>query len=150
MQQAQILSKAHRATSEASVDDRAHVQVLSDGRVHVHVSSLPFYVAIFVGLCLLTLLTVGVASIHLGRANLIVAVIIASLKASLVLLFFMHLRHDNKFNAMILVVAVMFIGVFFAYTLNDTEHRSEIDLDQGARTLPQTGEAAPGGPPEQW
>jgi cytochrome c oxidase subunit 4 len=126
-----------------------HVQPLSDGNVHAHVSSLKFYIAIFVALCLLTILTVVVSNVHLGRANLIVAVIIASMKASLVLLFFMHLRYDNKFNAMILIVAIMFIGVFFAYTLNDTEHRGEIDGDQGVRVLPKTGETAPGGLPEE-
>jgi cytochrome c oxidase subunit 4 len=127
----------------------AHADILdtpSDGRVHSHPGSLAFYVGIFVALCLLTLLTVGVASIPLGRANLIVAVIIASIKASLVLLFFMHLRHDNQFNAMILVVAILFIGVFFAYTLNDTDHRGQVDADQGVKINPETGDPAPGGP----
>ena len=119
--------------------------VESDGRVHAHVDPLWFYVAIFFALCLLTLLTVGVAHFHLGKANLIVAVIIASMKASLVLTFFMHLRHDKKFNALVVVVSVMFIGVFFAYTLNDTEHRGQVDSEQGVKVLPSTGEAAPGG-----
>ena len=67
------------------------------------------------------------------------------MKASLVVLFFMHLRYDNKFNAMILVVSLAFIGVFFAYTLNDTEHRGEIDVDQGVKISPSTGDPAPGG-----
>ncbi len=113
--------------------------------VHTHISSVGFYVFILTTLMILTLLTVGVSYIHLGRLNLVVAVVIASIKASLVITFFMHLKYDNKFNAMILVVSLLFIGVFFAYVMNDTEHRAEIDNDQGGRISGSTGAAAPGG-----
>ncbi len=130
-----------------SAHGAAELEVHSDGRVHAHVLGLKFYIAIFLALIAFTLLTVGASNIHLGKFNLVVAVVIASMKASLVVLFFMHLRWDNKFNSMILVVSLMFIGVFFAYTLNDTEHRGEIDADQGVKVLPSTGSAAPGGPP---
>jgi cytochrome c oxidase subunit 4 len=122
------------------------LEVHSDGRVHAHVSSLKLYLAVFFALIAFTLLTVGASNIPLGKFNLVVAVVIASLKASLVVLFFMHLRYDNKFNAMILVVSLLFIGVFFAYTLNDTDHRGQVDLDQGVKILPATGDPAPGGP----
>lgn len=129
--------------------DATELEVHSDGRVHAHVSSLKFYLAIFFALIAFTLLTVGASNVHLGKFNLVVAVVIASMKASLVVLFFMHLRYDNKFNAMILVVSLLFIGVFFAYTLNDTEHRGEIDVDQGVKISPSTGEPAPGGEPSE-
>jgi cytochrome c oxidase subunit 4 len=124
------------------------LEVHSDGRVHAHISSLRLYVSIFFALIFFTLLTVAVSDIHLGRMNLVVAVVIASMKASLVVLFFMHLRYDSKFNSMILVVALLFIGIFFAYTMNDTERRGEIDLYQGVIYSPSTGLAAPGGIPE--
>jgi cytochrome c oxidase subunit 4 len=113
--------------------------------VHAHISSTQFYVFILALLMSLTLLTVGVSYIHLGKLNLIVAVVIASIKATLVVLFFMHLKYDNKFNALILIVSLLFIGVFFAYTLNDTDHRAELDLEQGSKILPANGEEAPGG-----
>jgi cytochrome c oxidase subunit 4 len=119
-----------------------------DGNVHVHIGSLGFYVAIFFALIICTLLTVGISDIHLGRLNLIVAVVIASMKASLVVLFFMHLRYDSKFNSMILVMSILFIGVFFAFTMNDTDRRGEIDLEQGVKVLASTGELAPGGEPQ--
>jgi cytochrome c oxidase subunit 4 len=124
------------------------LEVHSDGRVHAHISSLRLYVSIFFALIFFTLLTVAVSDVHLGRMNLVVAVAIASTKATLVVLFFMHLRYDSKFNSMILVVAVLFIGIFFAYTMNDTERRGEIDLDQGVMYSPATGLAAPGGMPQ--
>jgi cytochrome c oxidase subunit 4 len=123
------------------------LEVHSDGRVHAHISSLRFSVGIFFALIFFTLLTVAVSDIHLGRLNLVVAVAIASMKASLVVLFFMHLRYDSKFFSMVLVVAVLFIGVFFAYTMNDTDRRGEIDLEQGVKYLPSTGLVAPGGIP---
>ena len=113
--------------------------------VHAHISPAKFYIFILAILMTLTLLTVGVSYIHLGKLNLIVAIVIASIKASLVVLFFMHLRYDNKFNALVLIISLLFIGVFFAYTLNDTEHRAELDLEQGSRVLPSSGEEAPGG-----
>ncbi|HVJ89901.1 MAG TPA: cytochrome C oxidase subunit IV family protein [Labilithrix sp.] len=116
-----------------------------DGAVHAHISSAPFYLAIFLALIALTVLTVGQSYVDLGRLNLVVVILIATMKASLVVSFFMHLRYDNKFNALIFIACIFFIGVFFAYTLNDTERRGELDADQNVKVLPRTGEDAPGG-----
>jgi cytochrome c oxidase subunit 4 len=118
-----------------------------DGQVHAHVSSVKFYVGILAILITFTLLTVAVASIHLGPLNLAVAIIIASAKATLVVMFFMHLKYDNRFNATIVICSLMFIGVFFAYTMNDTDTRAELDDAQGSMVLPSTGQQAPGGLP---
>jgi cytochrome c oxidase subunit 4 len=117
----------------------------ADGRVHAHISSWQFYAFILTILVVLTLITVGVSYVHLGKLNLMVAIAIATTKASLVVLFFMHLKYDNRFNAMILIVSLLFIGVFFAYTLNDTDRRAEVDVAQGAKILQSTGDKAPGG-----
>jgi cytochrome c oxidase subunit 4 len=116
-----------------------------DGAVHAHISSAGFYTVIFLALISLTVLTVGQSYVDLGRMNLIVVILIATTKASLVVSFFMHLRYDNKFNALIFISCLFFIGVFFAYTMNDTEHRGETDADQNVKVLQKTGEAAPGG-----
>ena len=116
-----------------------------DGNVHAHVASVKFYVGILAILVAFTLLTVAVASIHLGPLNLAVAIAIASAKATLVVMFFMHLKYDNRFNATIVICSLMFIGVFFAYTMNDTDTRAELDDAQGSQILPSTGQQAPGG-----
>ncbi len=118
-----------------------------DGMVHAHVASTTFYVAVFVALLILTGLTVGQSYVDLGRLNIILVIIIASMKASLVVSFFMHLRWDNKFNALMFISGLLFIGVFFAYTMNDTDRRGELDPDQNVKVLPKTGEEAPGGMP---
>jgi len=118
-----------------------------DGAVHTHISSAGFYTVIFLALICLTILTVGQSYVDLGKMNLIVVILIATTKASLVVSFFMHLRYDNKFHALIFVCSLMFIGVFFAYTINDTGHRGQVDLENGTEFLPADGAQAPGGMP---
>ncbi len=132
---------------EAARTDAHDDHDADDGMVHSHVSSVKFYVGILAILIMFTLLTVGMASIHLGPLNLAVAIAIASAKATLVVMFFMHLRYDNRFNATIVICSLMFIGVFFAYTMNDTDMRGELDDAQGSMVLPSTGQQAPGGLP---
>jgi cytochrome c oxidase subunit 4 len=122
---------------------------VDDGAVHAHVSSVAFYVAVFIGLLMLTGLTVGQSYVDLGRLNIVLVIAIATMKASLVVTFFMHLRWDNKFNALIFLSTLFFIGVFFAYTMHDTEERGQLDPDQNVKVLPKTGEKAPGGMPEE-
>jgi cytochrome c oxidase subunit 4 len=115
-----------------------------DGAVHAHISSPLFYTAIFIALVILTITTVGQSYFDLGRLNIIAVILIATMKASLVVTFFMHLRHDNKFNALIFICGLMFIGVFFAYTFNDVGTRGELDADQNVIVNARTGENAPG------
>lgn len=131
--------------SAASPHHSTEAHEPDDGRVHAHVSSVRFYVGVFVALILLTLATIAVGSVHLGPTNLAIAVIIASAKAALVVTFFMHLAHDRRFNAILLISALLFIGVFFAYTFNDTQHRGKLDPNSTVPVYGATGESAPGG-----
>ncbi len=125
-------------------DDHGDEEGYGKDEVHAHIGSYAQYGAVFLALLGFTLLTVGVASIHLGKANLAVAVIIASLKAALVCTFFMHLKDDNKFNSLILIAAITFIGVFFALTLNDVSYREKLDTQSGNRVYLESGDQAPG------
>lgn len=115
-----------------------------DGEVHAHVGSYRSYIAVFLALIFFTLLTVGIASLHLGPANLAVAILVASIKAALVCTFFMHLKDDNRFNTLVLLSAIVFIGVFFAYLTNDTSHRAKLDLQAGSKVDLTNGGKAPG------
>jgi cytochrome c oxidase subunit IV len=123
----------------------AHAAHKDDGAVHSHISSPTFYVGVFAALITLTVLTVGQSYVDLGSLNLLAVIAIATTKAALVVSFFMHLRWDNKFNALIFISCLFFIGVFFTYTMNDTNRRGELDADQNVKVLPKTGEDAPGG-----
>jgi cytochrome c oxidase subunit 4 len=120
-----------------------HVNAPDDGLVHVHVHPASTYYKIFGALVFFTLLTIGAAQVHLGEWNFFVAVLIATVKASLVAMFFMHLKDDNRFNVLIFVGALVFMGVFFVYTMNDTQHRGQWDNSYGTE-VSDSGEVAPG------
>jgi cytochrome c oxidase subunit 4 len=130
--------------THAAHDGDAH----DDGAVHAHVSSIVFYIAVFLGLLFLTAVTVGQSYVDLGKLNIVIVILIATMKASLVVTFFMHLAWDNKFNVLMFLCGLLFIGVFFAYTMNDVDKRGQLDPDQNVKVLPKTGETAPGGMPD--
>ncbi len=76
---------------------------------------------VFLVLMALTAATLAAAMwVHLGPWNLSIALGIATVKASLVALYFMHLRYDNPFYALIFVTALVFLGLFLVLTLMDT------------------------------
>jgi len=85
-----------------------------------HVMPLPVLLAVFLALLVLTVLTVMATWVQLGAANLLIAMGIATLKAVLVALYFMHLRYDHPFNAIVLVTALVFVTLFISLTLYDT------------------------------
>jgi cytochrome c oxidase subunit 4 len=119
-----------------------------DGEVHGHASSVQFYGAILGALFVLTITTYGLSLFHLGALNLALAIVIATVKSALVVTFFMHLKDDTRFNAIVFLSALLFAGVFLAYTLNDTETRGVVDPQWGPRVDPRTGVLAPGTPAE--
>ncbi|MGO9836680.1 MAG: cytochrome C oxidase subunit IV family protein [Polyangiaceae bacterium] len=118
-----------------------------DGRVHAHISTARFYWGIFGALVCLTLLTVKVSYYDFGSANIIIALLIASMKASLVAVFFMHLRHDSLFNTLAFLAAFLFLGIFILLTYDDLGKRGRIDNDYGGTIDLRSGVAAPGGEP---
>jgi len=93
---------------------------------HAHPVTGPrTYALVLLVLLVLTAVTVTAAGINFGPYNTVIALIIASLKASLVALFFMNLRHD-KLSAVIFVSGLLFLAVFLIFTLFDINSRSAI------------------------
>ena len=84
-----------------------------------HVSPKSTYYAIFGSLMVLTIITVSVAFINLGALNFPVALAIAILKATLVVLFFMHVKYSSSLTKLICGGAFFFLVVLFALTLSD-------------------------------
>ncbi|MGA2447458.1 MAG: cytochrome C oxidase subunit IV family protein [Polyangiaceae bacterium] len=115
---------------------------------HAHVASAQSYWAIFGALVLLTLLTVAVSYADFGKANIVIALFIATLKASLVALFFMHLWHGNAFHTLTFLCAFLFLALFMLLTHDDLGTRGQIDPAYGGTVIPRTGQVAPGGAPE--
>lgn len=84
-----------------------------------HVSSIKLYVGIFLTLMALTTITIVVAYINVGPWNKIVALGIASFKATLVVLYFMHVRYSARLIWVILASALFWMGILFALTFSD-------------------------------
>ena len=93
-----------------------------------HVSPKSTYYAIFGALMVLTAITVTVAFINLGRLNFPVAISIAILKATLVILFFMHLRYDRLFHSVVFVSAILAAMLFVGFTLMDSGQYQNTNL----------------------
>lgn len=81
------------------------------------------YVLVWAALIALTVLTVLVARVNLGEMNVVVAVAIASLKAGLVLYFFMHLRHERWIFQVMLLVTLVTLGIILSMTFADIGFR---------------------------
>ena len=84
-----------------------------------HVASVKLYLTIFGSLMVLTGVTVGVAFINLGPLNFPVALSIAILKATLVILFFMHVMYSSRLTKLIIGTGFFFLGILFVLTLTD-------------------------------
>ncbi len=89
-----------------------------------HRTSPLTYAAVFGGLLLLTLLTVLVSYSNLGVWTVPAALTIAVTKATLVVLFFMHLLHSSKLTWIILAAGLFWLGIMLALTLSDYLSRS--------------------------
>jgi cytochrome c oxidase subunit 4 len=124
-----------------------HSSHVDDGRVHAHVSTAQFYWGIFGALVMLTILTVKVSYYDFGSLNIIVALLIATMKAGLVATFFMHLRHDSLFNTLAFLSAFLFLAIFILLTYDDMGRRGEVDPDYGGKIQLRSGQDAPGGLP---
>lgn len=84
-----------------------------------HIVSKKVYYTIFMALMLLTILTVMVAFVDLGALNLPVAIAIAIVKATLVFLYFMHVKYGSKLVKIGIVAALFTLMVMFSITLSD-------------------------------
>jgi cytochrome c oxidase subunit IV len=97
----------------------------------VHVMPVPVLLAVFAALLLLTFVTVAATWFDFGGWGLGIAMGIATLKAGLVALYFMHLRYDHPFNAIIFLTALVFLAIFVSITLLDTlEYQGDIQRQQ--------------------
>jgi cytochrome c oxidase subunit IV len=100
-------------------------------------------VQVIVALTILTILTVIMSRIDLGMLHLPMALLIAGIKAALVVMIFMGLRNDNRVNGLIFTVGAVFVVVFIVFTLFDTEFRGDLSNTTEGTIMEQ--EAGPTG-----
>ncbi len=123
-------------------DAHAHAEHGDDYYVHAHVTPARTYVLVLATLLFLTFLTVLAYNVRLGEWNLFVAVLIATIKASIVGTWFMHLKYEQRFNLIFFLGSLFFVIVFLGYTVNDTQHRGRQGTLTGVRVDPATGRRA--------
>lgn len=90
---------------------------------HGHIGGTRTYVSIWIALLALTAITITVAGMHLGKFSILTALIIASVKASLVLWFFMHLKYEKRLFKYMLLVPIATLTVILGLTFLDIWYR---------------------------
>lgn len=85
-----------------------------------HVESLSLYFSIFVALMVLLAATVAAAFFHLpGFLNIVVTIAIAGIKTILIVLYFMHVRHNPKIIWICVTVGFFFLGIMLVFLMSD-------------------------------
>jgi cytochrome c oxidase subunit 4 len=87
---------------------------------HVHVTSIRLLVTVWILLMIGTWLTVTATYVDLGALNIWIGLVIATVKAVLVALYFMHLRWDKPFNAFLFIACFLFLALFIGIAMMDT------------------------------
>lgn len=101
-----------------------------------HVMPMSTLIGTFVALLALTGVTVGIYEIDFGDIDIWVAMGIATLKATLVGVYFMHLRYEKPFITLSFVFSLAFVALFLAITLQDTyQYEPQVEAQHNARML---------------
>jgi cytochrome c oxidase subunit IV len=85
---------------------------------HAHPTHKVYY-AVFIALVIGTALTWGIAFVDLGIFNPVVALAIACTKATLVVLFFMHVRYSSKMTVITVCAGLFWLGILITLSLSD-------------------------------
>ena len=96
-----------------------------------HVVAPRVYVLVFAALTALTLTTVGAATVDLGPLNTVVALGIAALKASLVTLYFMHVRYSKPLIGLVIFASLLWLAILIVLTLSDFMSRPWTPVSHG-------------------
>jgi cytochrome c oxidase subunit 4 len=91
-----------------------------------HIIQPRTYYTVFAALIGLTLLTVGISFLDLGAWHTAVGLLIGAAKATLVILFFMHLLYSGKMTWIVLGAGLFWLGIMLALTLTDYFTRNQV------------------------
>jgi cytochrome c oxidase subunit IV len=98
-------------------------EIQSDTHSEHHIVSPKVYLAIFAALMVCTFITVKAAELDLNKyfngLNIIIALLIATFKASLVVLFFMHGKYSPKRTQMVIICSVFWLAIMLFMTMSD-------------------------------
>ncbi len=102
------------------MEDTALAPERSNGSRVAHALPASVLLRTWVALIALTALTVASSRFDLGSLNVVLALAIACAKASVVALFFMHLKYENRFHLVVLTVSVLFAVLLVSFVVFDT------------------------------
>lgn len=117
-----VASGAHRVDYQASSNQDPH------GEFHVPMST---YVMVFIWLMVLLVITVVAAFINLGEANMLVAMAIATIKAALVILYFMHVKFASRLTKVFVTASIVWLVIMFVLTFMDYISRGWLSNSRG-------------------
>jgi cytochrome c oxidase subunit 4 len=116
------------ANTEAAVHGHSESDAHGDGP---HVLPAKLLVGVFSALVGLTILTVLATLVPTGSFEIWISMGIATVKASLVAAYFMHLRYDNPLNALVFIFALFFVALFLGFILMDShQYQSNLFINQ--------------------
>jgi len=146
------------ATTNAGTTTSAHTE---EHLLHDHMHGGPkLYGAVLAVLLVLTAITVSASRIDVGSnlLNVVIAMLIASIKGSLVALFFMHLKWDRAINRVIFCTSLFFLALFLIACYTDVQARPPLEptnlkaapaaVGSGLQTAPGQLAPIPGHGPE--
>jgi cytochrome c oxidase subunit IV len=84
-----------------------------------HIVKPSTYLLIIITLMVLTIVTVGAAMVDLGKFNIVVALAIATTKATLVVLFFMHAKYVPKRTQLVIIAGIFWLAILLFMTMSD-------------------------------
>ena len=93
-----------------------------------HIATVKSYVGIFATLMVLTAITVAVAYVNLGQFNKVVALGIASVKATLVILYFLHVKYSSRLTKLVVIAGFYFLLVLLGLTMADYASRGWLQV----------------------
>lgn len=111
---------------------------------HAH-PTVKLYVAVFGALMVLTAITVGVAFLDLGPLNNVVALGIAGIKTSLVVLFFMHVHYASRTTKIFAAAGFFWLAIMIVFTVSDMHVREPVTkpVPEGWSAFPSTSPLEP-------
>jgi len=107
-----------------------------------HPMPVAVLLAVFLALVFLTVVTVVQANFDFGSYDIAIVMCIATLKAVLVAVFFMHLAYDKPFNAILFIASFVFVALFVIATISDSKLTSDSFEPIVDETVPVLSEPA--------
>ncbi len=120
----------------------AHADASEHGHADHHICDPKIFMGILAALLFLTFTTVVVSRFDFGGANMLIAMVVAGVKASLVIGVFMHMLWDTATNKLFFMCSFLFLGLLFLFLFADLVARSSLEPKHG-REAPLNYEEMP-------